>query len=419
MTFFAMTANKTNPYSDSPHSIEKLALIGGGFMGAGIAEVSVNNGIDTILKDIKQEVLTDAKKSIWRGIAKKVKRRVVSKVQAEATIGRLQTQLTYDHFDQAGMVIEAVLEKMDLKKRIIDDIQEHGHKDVIIASNTSSLSISEMAAHAKRPEQVVGMHYFSPVPKMPLLEIVKTDKTSEAVLATCYDLGVQQGKTCIVVKDSPGFYVNRILGPYMNEALVLLDEGAKIEDIDRAMKKQGFPVGPVTLFDQVGLDIAAHVVHSSEKIAATKEGMQIHYGVVKMFEDGRLGRKNGKGFYHYDPKTRKKKGPDDSAYGYFDGSGNTPMPRSDIQDRLLMLMLNEAALCLEEGIIDRPLDGDIGAVFGIGFPPFTAGPFRYMDQLNISHVVATMSRLAQQHGPRFKPAASLVQMAENNETFYE
>jgi 3-hydroxyacyl-CoA dehydrogenase/enoyl-CoA hydratase/3-hydroxybutyryl-CoA epimerase len=274
-----------------------------------------------------------------------------------------------------------------------------------------------MAKHAKKPENVIGMHYFSPVPKMPLLEIVKTDQTADSVIASCYDFGIKQGKTCIVVKDAPGFYVNRILGPYMNECLVMIDEGLDFTVIDKALKKKGFPVGPITLFDQVGLDIAAHVVGSSEKMIGTRDGFKLSYGVVKMFEAGRLGRKNKSGFYNYD-KNSKKQGPDKSAYQFFEGNGDKSLPLEDIQNRALMLMLNEAVLCLEEGIIANPTDGDIGAVFGIGFLPFTGGPFSYMDYLGASKVVEIMNDLVAKYGKKYTPAKTLIDFANNGGKFH-
>ena len=350
-------------------------------------------------------------------MAKKIKRKSISKPEAEEIIGRVSGQLTYADFDKADIVIEAVLERMDLKKRIIADIEKHCKEAVVIATNTSSLSVTEMANHATKPEMVIGMHYFSPVPKMPLLEIVKTNQTAESVIASCYEFGLKQGKTCIVVKDSPGFYVNRILGPYMNESLLLLDEGVAIDAIDRAMKKKGFPVGPITLFDQVGLDIAAHVVDSSRKIVADRADFEISDSVIKMFEAGRLGRKNGKGFYQYDEKG-KKKGVDSSAYQFFKGNGSAKLDMETIQNRCLYLMLNEAVMCLEEGIIANPTDGDLGAVFGTGFLPFTGGPFRYMDQLGIENVVKTMNDLANKYGTKFKPAKVLETMAVKGKQFH-
>ena len=338
-------------------------------------------------------------------------------MEAEALMANLHAQLDYDNFDKADIVIEAVLERMSLKKQIISDIEKHCRENVIIASNTSSLSLTEMAGHAQRPEMVIGMHYFSPVPKMPLLEIVKTDKTADWVIAACYDFGIRQGKTCIVVQDGPSFYVNRILSPYTNECLLMADEGIALEAIDKAFSKKGFPVGPITLLDQVGLDIAAHVTDTSRKIVAGRPGFEICEAVVQMFEAGRLGRKNKSGFYKYNDKGRRQ-GIDPTAYQFFQGDGKKTLPMEEIQNRGLMLMLNEAVRCLEEGSIPNPNDGDLGAVFGIGFPPFTGGPFRAIDAWGIDTVVETMRGLQDKYGPRFEPAATLVRMAEKGEGFY-
>lgn len=417
--FFAITDNKKNPYPKSEYDIETLGMIGAGFMGAGIAEVTVTKGIEVLLKDINGAVIKSAYQQIWKSLSKKVKRKAISKTDAEEQIGNLNGQLTYDNFEHADIVIEAVLEKMDLKKIIIKDIEKHGKDEVIIASNTSSLSVTEMAKHAQRPEMVIGMHYFSPVPKMPLLEIVKTESTAQAVISACYDLGVKQGKTIIVVKDGPGFYVNRILAPYLNECLLMIEEGIAFDVIDKALKKKGFPVGPITLLDQVGLDIAAHVTQSTRSISDGREGMVISEGVVKMAAAGRKGKKNGLGFYHYDKKTGKRKGVDETAYAFFGSDGSKSLPTEDIQNRALMLMLNEAVLCLEEGIIAKPQDGDLGAVFGIGFLPFTGGPFRYMDTLGIAQVLAIMADLKGKYGPKFAPAKTLVRMGERGERFYK
>ena len=414
--FFAMSDNKKNPYEGSK-PLETLGMIGAGFMGAGITEVSATKGINVLLKDINQDTINAAYKQIWKSISKKMKRKSITKLQAEQQIGNVTGQLSYENFDTADVVIEAVLEEMSLKKRIITDIEKNCKDDVIIATNTSSLSVTEMAQHAQKPEMVIGMHYFSPVPKMPLLEIVKTEKTADWVIASCYDMGLKQGKTCIVVKDGPGFYVNRILAPYSNECLLMVDEGVSIEAVDGALKKKGFPVGPITLFDEVGLDIGAHVTNSSRKIVKGREGVIVCEAIIEMNDDGRKGRKNKKGFFTYNDKG-KKTDVDPSAYKYFKGNGKKEMPREEIQNRALMMMLNEAVLCLEEGIIANPKDGDLGAVFGIGFLPFTGGPFRAMDTWGIQNVVNTMNELKDKYNARFTPAATLVRMAKNGETFH-
>jgi 3-hydroxyacyl-CoA dehydrogenase/enoyl-CoA hydratase/3-hydroxybutyryl-CoA epimerase len=414
--FFSMTNNKKNPYTGAK-PLRKLGMIGAGFMGAGIAEISATRGIDVLLKDINPEMLRNASSQIWKSIRKKLGFMSITKLQAEQQIGRVQSQLTYNNYEKVDVVIEAVLEKIDVKKQIIEDVQKYCKEDVIIASNTSSLSVTEMSQYAKNSSNVIGMHYFSPVPKMPLLEIVKTEHTADWVIASCYEMGIQQGKTCIVVKDGSGFYVNRILAPYTNECLLMLDQGIAIEAIDRSLKKKGFPVGPISLLDEVGLDIAANVTESSKKNVAGKEGFEISEAVIKMNAAGRKGRKNRKGFFAYN-KDGKKKGVDATAYDFFKGKGDQSLPISDIQDRAVFLMLNEAVLCLEEGIIKNPTDGDLGAVFGIGFLPFTGGPFRALDTWGISYVVARMEDFKNTYGERFAPAKTLVKMAKEGSAFY-
>ncbi|MEZ4929822.1 MAG: 3-hydroxyacyl-CoA dehydrogenase NAD-binding domain-containing protein [Chitinophagales bacterium] len=388
--------------------------------GEGIAEVSVTKGIDVLLKDLSAEMMQRAKQQIWKSIAKKVKYKQISDAKAQEIINDVATRTTYQDYDKADIVIEAVVENMKVKKSIFKEIEENCREDVVIATNTSSLSVTEMASDVKRPEQVIGMHYFSPVPKMQLLEIVRTEKTSEDVIASCYDFGVKQGKTVIVVKDGPGFYVNRILAPYLNECLIMADEGVALDKIDRALIKKGFPVGPISLLDEVGLDIAAHVAESSaEALSKGREGFEANDATTKMFKDGRLGKKNMKGFYKYEMKNgrAKKAGIDPDAYKYFKGNGSKELAIEEIQDRALLLMINEAVMCLEEGIIRNTQDGNLAAVFGIGFLPFTGGPFRYVDQQGADKIVARMEELQAKYGVKFKPRPMLVEYAKNNNEF--
>jgi 3-hydroxyacyl-CoA dehydrogenase / enoyl-CoA hydratase / 3-hydroxybutyryl-CoA epimerase len=422
--FFNMTDNKKNPYvkeGEKAKKLKTLGMLGAGFMGAGIAEVSVMKGIDVLLKDLREESLAAARKQIWSALAKKVKYKTISQTEAENIMLHLQGRLDYKDFDKADIVIEAVLENMDLKKKIIKEIEDNCKGDVIIASNTSSLSLTEMAESAKKPEMVIGMHYFSPVPKMPLLEIVKTKYTADSVIASCYDFGLQQGKTVIVVNDCPGFYVNRILAPYLNECLLLADEGVALDFIDKAMIKKGFPVGPISLLDEVGLDVAAHVAESSgAAMASGREGFVASDATMRMFKDGRFGKKNKKGFYSYVEKGGRvrKNGIDKTAYQYFKGNGDKQMSTEDVQDRAILLMLNEAVMCLEEGIIANPTDGDMGAVFGIGFLPWSGGPFRYLDLLGAEKVVARMKELEAKYGPKFKARPMLIELAAKQGKFH-
>jgi 3-hydroxyacyl-CoA dehydrogenase/enoyl-CoA hydratase/3-hydroxybutyryl-CoA epimerase len=265
------------------------------------------------------------------------------------------------------------------------------------------------------------MHYFSPVPKMPLLEIIVTDQTADWVTATCYDVGVKQGKTVIVVKDGPGFYTTRILAPFMGETLNLLDEGADALQIDRVIKKFGFPVGPITLMDEVGIDVGAHIMSGRliQSFLATREGVKMSQGLKQMYDAGYHGRKNKKGFFQYDSKGKKIRDKlDDNVYNYFGGSQRKQFDDQEIVQRIALTMVGEAALCLQEGIVANPLDGDVGAVFGLGFPPFRGGPFRYIDATGASKVVDMFKRLTDKHGPRFKAPQILLDRAAQGSKFY-
>lgn len=417
--FHNMTNKKKNPMPDLVKPVNTIAMLGAGFMGAGIAEVSITNDIEVVLKDIQEDMLTSAKKTIWKGLNKKIKRKTLSKVEAYQTLNRLDAQLDYEDFKKADVVIEAVVEKMEVKKAVLKELEAVCKPDFIFATNTSALPITEIASVAKKPENVIGMHYFSPVPKMPLLEIVKTEKTADWVIATCFDIGVRQGKTCIVVKDTPGFYVNRILAPYMNEVMLMIEEGAAIEVLDKQMVKLGFPVGPVTLIDEVGIDVCAHVMTGDLMDAVSKrEGIAISHGLPTLYEAGYKGRKNGKGFYKYDKKTGKRAKVNESVYALFGSDKRQEMNPAEMQNRAFMLMLNEALMCLEEGIIANPTDGDVGAVFGIGFLPFTGGPFRYIDMVGANTVVRVMETLASKYGPKFRPAQILVEHANAGLKFH-
>ncbi len=422
--FFAMTEKKKNPMKEKAREIKRLGMLGAGFMGAGIAEVSVNDDIDVVLKDIRQETLSAAKKTIWGDYSSKVKKKAMTKIELEEKMARVSSQLDYKNFDKLDIVVEAVFEDINIKHKVLAEVEAVTNDRCIFASNTSALPIKSIAEKSKRPELVIGMHYFSPVPKMPLLEIITYDKTADWVTATCYELGLRQGKTVIVVKDGPGFYTSRILGPLMNEALLLLEEGADILQIDTDLKKFGYPVGPVTLFDEVGIDVAAHVMTGdvNKYYRETREGAKSGgEGIIKMNKAGYSGRKNKKGFYQYDPKTGKKiHGKiDPNAYSFFGGPVRKQMDSEFIQHRCAFGMINEAAYCLQEGIISTPLDGDIGAIFGLGFPPFRGGPFRYMDTIGVDKAVSILEGLAAKTTARFKPAQILHDYAKAGKRFYK
>jgi 3-hydroxyacyl-CoA dehydrogenase/enoyl-CoA hydratase/3-hydroxybutyryl-CoA epimerase len=286
----------------------------------------------------------------------------------------------------------------------------------IFATNTSTIPIRRVAEASRDPARVIGMHFFSPVHKMPLLEVIVTPQTAPDVVATVVAFGRRLGKTVIVVNDAPGFYVNRILAPYINEAGKLLDEGAKIEDIDKAMLDYGFPVGPVTLLDEVGLDIAGK--SGAIMAAAFGDRLQPSETLGKVLAAGRLGRKGKKGFYLYDEKG-KKGGVDESVYAVTpSGARRIDVSAADIQERLSLAMVNEAVRCVEDGILRAPRDGDIGAVFGIGFPPFRGGPLRVVDTIGAAELVRRLAVLNTKYPGRFEPATLLRDMAAGNTTFY-
>lgn len=419
--FFAMTDKKKNPNPELVKPVDNIAMIGAGFMGAGITEVSITNGYNVQLKDISEETITQAYKTINKTFAKRVKRRAMTSLEQGELLGKIHPSLTYEGFEHNDVVIEAVFEDINLKHRVIKEVEGVTAKNCIFASNTSALPISEIAKASSRPELVIGMHYFSPVPKMPLLEIIRTKQTADWVVATCYEIGKQQGKTCIVVQDGPGFYTTRILAPLMNEALLMLDEGGDILQIDKEMNLFGFPVGPVTLMDEVGIDVGAHIMSGDlMKSALESSGrtMNISYTLLEVSKGGYKGRKNKKGFYQYDDKGKKKPVVDRGIYTYFGGNTRKKTKGEDIQMRGGMMMINEAVYCLQEGIIENPLDGDIGAIFGLGFPPFLGGPFRYIDTIGATEVVRIMEDLKERFGPRFEPATLLREHAASGKKFY-
>ena len=418
--FFTTTEKKKNPYKVDLKNTQKIGVIGAGFMGEGITEVSINSGMDVLLKDLDDEMIHQARKNIWKNLNRKVKRRQMSKVSAKTTAQKAVGQLDYKGFNNIDVVVEAIVENMTVKKKLIKELESICKDDFIFASNTYSLPLTEMSEEAKKPENVVGMHYFSPVTKMPLLEIIKTNKTSEQAIATCYEIGKRQGKTCIVVNDAPGFYVNRILCPYLLEALILIEEGVRIEQIDKALKNMGMPVGPVVLLDEVGIDVGVHVMSGNmTDLIKDRDGIKLNYSMPKMLEDGLSGRKSKKGFYNYVKKKGKvKKGKvNEGVYKYFDSPTAKKISDKEITDRCILILLNEAVWALEEGIIESVTDGDIGGVFGIGLLPWSGGPFSYMNQTGISNIVDKMKHYQNLYGNKFQPRPMLIKMVEKNEKF--
>ena len=416
--FFGMTDLKKNPQKSIARKVGKMAVIGTGLMGQGIASVSTAISDTILMKDVSLDAAARGMKAIWKGLEKKAKSGAIVGFDRDVQYGKLVACDDYSLFKNTDLVVEAVFEDLALKKRVVADVEAATSERTIFASNTSAIPIADIAAGCKRPENVIGMHYFSPVPQMPLLEIITTDKTAPWVTATALDMGIAQGKTCIVVKDGPGFYTTRILSPMLNEVIFLLEEGAIPNDIDRAMRQFGYPVGPIALIDEVGIDVGAHVAKELSPMFA-RRGMAGSDSLLQLFERGYCGKKNKKGFYLYEGKKKKgQKLPNEEVYALLGGAPRKKFAVELIQQRVSLMMINEALICLQEGIISCPRDGDIGAVFGLGFPPFEGGPFRYIDHLGASGIMATLESLEKVYGKRFSLPQILKDMAQSGKKFY-
>jgi 3-hydroxyacyl-CoA dehydrogenase/enoyl-CoA hydratase/3-hydroxybutyryl-CoA epimerase len=426
--FFATTEMKKEQgvAEVMPNSVSKVGVLGGGLMGGGIAFVTATKAnIPARIKDIGHQGISHALKYSYDLLNKKVKRRFMRSSEMQKQMSMITGCIDYSGFKEIDLVVEAVFEDLALKQNMVVEIEQQTKESTIFASNTSSLPISNIAKKAQRPENVIGLHYFSPVDKMPLVEIIPHEGTSDKTISTTVAFAKKQGKTPIVVKDKAGFYVNRILAPYMNEAAILLLAGEPIDKIDKALVNFGFPVGPMQLLDEVGIDVGAKIgpilqADLGERFAAPS-------AFNKLLDDGRLGKKANKGFYLYGKQVNKGlkrvfkhkgKQVDESIYTLLNIKPLGSLSADEIAKRCTYMMLNEAARCVDEGVVRNPRDGDIGAIFGIGFPPFLGGPLRYIDSIGAKVLVAQLTQLAEQYGERYTPCEALIVMAENGSSYY-
>ncbi len=415
--FFATTALKKDTGVDDasvkPRPVRHVGVLGGGLMGSGIAFVTIGAGITVRVREQDDLSAARALASVRSLLDERVKRRSIDRLERQATMRLLTTTTDWSGFERVDLLVEAVFEDLSLKQEMVRTF-ERLNGNGIFASNTSSIPIARIAEASSRPEAVLGMHYFSPVQKMPLLEVIVTPRTAPEVTATAVALGKKQGKTVIVVNDGPGFYTSRILAPYMNEAAELLVEGARVEEIDRALTDFGMPVGPITLLDEVGIDVGAKVGKILHE--AFGERMAPPGALERLVADGRKGRKSRKGFYTYGGK---KKEVDETVYDLLPGGRKRrSVPRDEIAERVVFQMVNEAVRCLGEGILRSARDGDVGAVFGLGFPPFLGGPFRYADAFGLKALLDRLERWHDKHGFRFEPAPLLVEHVRAGERFH-
>lgn len=416
--FFAGTALKKDlgvAGAPPPAEVRRLGVVGSGFMGSGIAGTAVTQaGVDVRLKDADLGHVSKGVAAARAVIEERFKRRRITKFDRTRLLALVSGDAAFTGFGRADLVIEAVFEDLKVKQQVLREVEAVIGPRAVFATNTSTIPIAQIAAAASRPAQVIGMHFFSPVPRMPLLEVIPWRETAPGTVSTAVAFGRRMGKTPVVVKDSPGFWVNRILAPYMCEAALVLVGGSAVEDIDRALVQFGFPVGPIALLDEVGLDVAGHA--SEVLFAAFGERLKPAPPLETLIKAGRLGRKAGKGFYRY--AKGRKQGVDEAVYTIIGVHPNGGPRAGEIVQRLTLAMVNEAARALSEGVVRSPRDGDMAAIYGIGFPPFRGGPLRYADDLGAARVVDDLERLAERLGARFAPCEALKDQAKSGGKFY-
>jgi 3-hydroxyacyl-CoA dehydrogenase/enoyl-CoA hydratase/3-hydroxybutyryl-CoA epimerase len=396
--------------------VHTSGVLGAGVMGGGIAQLFADKGIQARMKDLNSDALSLGIQSASKIFQKQVQRKKITKRQYLQKLGCIAPVLDYSGFNHVDLVVEAIVENIDVKKKVFTELEGQIKPSCIVASNTSSLSVSKMQASFKNPERFVGMHFFNPVSKMPLIEVIRGEKTSDEAVSTVFQLSKQLGKTPIVVKDAPGFLVNRLLMTYLNEAVYLAVEGVPVPELDKVLLKFGMPMGPMELIDEVGVDVGekvSHILHDA--FGARMEPAPVNSRIVAA---GRLGKKNGKGLYEYQgPKKTKVFNPE-----VYKILGITPAPHKiaeeEILERCILPMINEASRCLEEGVVSSPEEVDLGMIMGTGFPPFRGGLLRYADSLGAVTLVNRLKHYEAKFGERFSPAKSLVARAENEQKFY-
>ncbi|MFZ0496163.1 MAG: fatty acid oxidation complex subunit alpha FadB [Methylocella sp.] len=409
-------------YAKDAPRVAKAAVAGAGIMGGGIAYQSASRGVPIVMKDIAAAALDLGMSEARKLLAKAVETGRFTQDKADAVIGAITPSLTYEGFDKADVVVEAVVENLAVKQAVLREIEGLAGPNVILASNTSSLRIGTLADGLRRPENFLGMHFFNPVPKMSLVEVVRGAKTSARAIAAVTGYAAAMGKTPIVVEDGPGFVVNRALTPYLIAFLRLVRGGADFHEIDKAMEAFGWPMGPAYLIDVIGLDISHHVVEIVSAGFAPRMDVPFETALEILLRDGRLGQKNGRGFYKYeiDSKGRPRKDIDSETERLLAAgqpNGKTRIGEEEIVARMMLPLMLEAARCVEDGIAASPGQVDMCLILGLGLPRYLGGALKYADYLGLKNVVDRADNWAGL-GPIYRPSERLRAMAAGGEVFY-
>lgn len=400
--------------------VRRVGVVGAGTMGAGIAQLAAFKGCKVVVQDVSQAALDAGLERIEGLFRKAVERRLLTEPESVERLSAIQGTLKWEGFDNVDVVVEAALENLDAKKAVFRELEAHTRPETVLATNTSSLPVERLQEGLKHPERIAGMHFFNPVHKMPLVEVARAPASSASALATLMQWAAHLGKTPVLVRDSPGFAVNRILTPYLNEAVILVTEGLTIEQVDRVMKRFGMPMGPLELLDQIGLDIAAHVEQSMQPVLGGR--YEPNAAFEKMRSAGLLGQKSGRGFYlHNGKQPRINTQAQDLLRVEVSVLSSAALPEAarvaEGRERMVLLMVNEAALGLSERLTASAEALDLAMVLGAGWAPHRGGPLRYADERGLADIVQSLTTLAGRHGRRFEPCAELKRRAEANEPF--
>lgn len=408
-------------HSQNAQTIKQAAVLGAGIMGGGIAYQAATKGLPIIMKDIQTKQLDLGMNEAGKLLSKEVERGKSTPAKMAQTLSHIRPTLNYGDFGEVDIVIEAVVENPTIKESVLSEVEGLVKQDAILASNTSTISITRLAHALKRPENFVGMHFFNPVHRMPLVEVIRGEKTSDTAIATTVALAQKMGKTPIVVNDCPGFLVNRVLFPYFGAFDLLVKEGADFVSIDKTMEKFGWPMGPAYLLDVVGMDTGVHAAKVMAEGFPDRMKPDYKGATQLMFEHERLGQKNGVGFYQYetDKRGKPKKIADSTTYELLNlvQTDHQEFDEQEIIDRMMIAFCNETVRCLEDNIVASPAEADMAMIMGVGFPPFRGGPCRYIDQIGVANYVALCDKYAYL-GKAYEAPAKLRDMAQNGETFY-